>query len=88
MTTRDSRRIHTWTTAYEAGAWLRAEYDLEPSEIAGDPSDDRLLAAAIESHRRFAGWAADIHQHPVTVYLAGAVQSSVAAAELLVDTPG
>lgn len=83
-TTRDARRDRTWRTAYEAGTWLRAEYDLDPSEIAGAPDDDRLLAAAIESHRRFAAWAADIHQHPVTVYLAGsAVHSTVAAGELL-----
>jgi len=56
---------------------------LTPDDVALHPVDNQLLAVAIESHRRFSAWAADIHQHPVTVYLAGAVQSPVAAGELL-----
>lgn len=82
-TARDGRRDQTWRTAYQAGAFLRDQYGLTPDDVALHPDDNQLLAVAIESHRRFSAWAADIHQHPVTVYLAGAVQSPVAAGELL-----
>lgn len=87
-TTRDDRRNHTWQTAYKNAGWLRQAYGIEPEDIAVTADDDKLTHAAIESHRRFAGWAARLHDAPVTVYLAGAVSSKHAHEQLLKEPPG
>lgn len=74
----DDRRHHTWRVAHKRGAWLRDNYGITPAMLV-DNHDNRndplLLAASVESHRRFAQWIAERHGIDATVYLAGAISA-------------
>ena len=75
-TTADNRRLDTWRRAFTDGSWLRAEYGIDPTDVALDANDDLLVAAAIESYSRFADYYSAFHGgSPVTLYLAGAVNN-------------
>lgn len=73
-------RDTAWNGAYQHGAWLRSQYNLDPADLVDHPDFSLLLAASIESIDRFTRWTESLHGSATVVYLAGGISERAALA--------
>jgi hypothetical protein len=64
-----ARRSKGWERIWGNAQWLRDEYGFAPEDV-WQMTNDELIVASIESHRKFGEWLSARHRRPVTVYLA------------------
>lgn len=80
------RRATSWRTAHRHAALLRGEYGVSPTEPL-DRAQDRyfILRTAIAGVEQLARWVEDVHNRPVTMYLAGSDPSGTARTDAVLD---
>lgn len=75
-----------WQQVYSSGVWLRTQYGVTPTQII-EKSNDRyfLLRLAIEGVSRLGQWLEQLHNRPITMYLAGSDPSTTARVDAVLD---